>query len=244
MLLLGDFCAKDSYSDLLKALHINIIELTGNHNDDYGYDAFLRTLSLYHQHGIATFGGGATQADSQTPLMASHNGDLIMFVGCNSAGPTYAWATDTTPGAARCDDRWLQPLLASHTDAVKVMDVQYDEYEQTWPTPQHRDYFARLAAFGADVVIGTQAHIPQTIAFVGDKFIHFGLGNFIFDQQLIQETKFFVDKLILYRGRLISVQLLTGIIEDRARPRPMTDGERKLFLSQMFYLSQRNVIQP
>ena len=103
---------------------------------------------------------------------------------------------------------------------------------------QHRIDFARLADSGADVVIGTQAHLPQTMTFIGNKFIHYGLGNFLFDQKPTRQRQFFIDKLIIYRGRLISIELLSGIIEDQARPRLMSPAERKRFLEAIFYVSQ------
>ncbi len=243
-LLLGDFCSKDSYLDVLKQIHVNVVELTGNHNNDYGYAAALRTLDMYRQNGMATFGGGANLAAAEQPLVVHNHGNTVLFVGCNTAGPIYAWATATNPGAARCGAEWLDPLLSSNdktangANSVKIMDVQYDEYDQAWPLPQHRIDFARLADSGADVVIGTQAHLPQTMTFIGNKFIHYGLGNFLFDQKPTRQRQFFIDKLIIYRGRLISIELLAGIIEDQARPRLMSPAERKRFLEAIFYVSQ------
>ncbi len=249
ILLLGDFCSKDSYLDVLKRMRVNVVELTGNHNNDYGYAAALRTLDIYRQNGMATFGGGANLDAAEKPLVVKNHGNTVMFVGCNTAGPDYAWATATNPGAARCDAKWLDPLLsgsatgANSANAVKIMDVQYAEYDQAWPLPQHRIDFARLAEAGADVVIGTQAHLPQTFTFIGNKFVHYGLGNFLFDQKPTRQRQFFIDKLIIYRGRLISIELLTGIIEDQARPRLMSPAERKRFLEEIFYVSQITNLQ-
>ncbi|HLY25667.1 MAG TPA: CapA family protein [Aggregatilineales bacterium] len=237
--LLGDFCAKDSYLDVLKDSHVNLVELTGNHNNDYGYDADLRTLKMYHDNNMATFGGGADQSSAQQPLILGNKGNNLLFVGCNSAGPLYAWATDTTPGAARCNPTWFDPILSAQDGNIKFMDVQYDEYDQAWPLPQHRDDFLRLAAAGADVVIGTQAHQPMTFSFLGDRFIHYGLGNFYFDQLPIVQRQFFIDEFIIYRGKLLSIQLLTGEIADRAQPHLMDAAGRRRLLEKMFYLSQQ-----
>jgi poly-gamma-glutamate synthesis protein (capsule biosynthesis protein) len=234
----GSLCAKDSYLDVIKAVGFNVIELTGNHNNDYGYDPFLRTLKIYQENGIKTFAGGANQTDAQQPLLIDDHGNTIAFIGCNSAGPVFAWATATTPGAARCDDAWLTKTLSQTKADVKIMSVQYTEYDQLWPVTAHRENFMRLAELGADVVIGTQSHQPQTFMLYGDKFIHFGLGNLFFDQLEIQQKKFFIDRLAVYNGNVINVTLLTGQIEDAARPRLMTEAERTKFLSTMLYLSQ------
>ncbi len=236
--LFGDFCAKDNYFDVLKDSHVNIVELTGNHNNDYGYDAYFRTLKMYQDNAMATFGGGVDESSAQKPLVVTKKGNTLTFVGCNSAGPVYAWATSTTPGAARCNAAWLDPILSRQDGSVKIVDVQYDEYDQAWPVPQHRDDFMRLATAGADIVIGTQAHQAMTFSFRGNTFIHYGLGNFYFDQLPTEQRQFFLDKLIIYRGKLISIQLLTGQIDNRAQPRLMDQVDRARLLEKMFYLSQ------
>jgi poly-gamma-glutamate synthesis protein (capsule biosynthesis protein) len=42
---------------------------------------------------------------------------------------------------------------------------------------------------------------------------------------------------VFYDGRHISTELLTGLIEDYARPRPMTTDERADFLARLFAAS-------
>ena len=97
----------------------------------------------------------------------------------------------------------------------------------------------RLADLGADVVIGSQAHRPQTFEFYRaadghEAFIHYGLGNLFFDQTSWGKVRFFMDQLFIYDGRLLTVDLFTGLIEDRGRPRPMTAEESEEFLQFMF----------
>jgi hypothetical protein len=42
-----------------------------------------------------------------------------------------------------------------------------------------------------------------------------------------------MDQLFIYDGQLLNVDLFTGIIDDQARPRPMTPDERENFLYLM-----------
>lgn len=42
------------------------------------------------------------------------------------------------------------------------------------------------------------------------------------------------DRHVFYDGRYISVELLTFMLEDYARPRPMLAGERAQFLTDVF----------
>ncbi len=238
---LGEFCSKESHFDLLTKLGLDIVELTGNHNNDFGTDNYLKTLQWYQQHGIRTLGGGENLEQAQTPLLLDHHANKIAMLACNWVGPYYAIADATAPGAAFCDWDWLRatlPKLKAENNLV-VVTVQYQEYEEYQPTAQQVSDFQGLADLGADVVIGTQAHKPQTFDYYGartgqESFIHYGLGNLFFDQPFWGNSRFFMDELYIYEGRLLNVDLFTGIIDDNARPRPMTADEAVNFLAFMF----------
>jgi poly-gamma-glutamate synthesis protein (capsule biosynthesis protein) len=81
------------------------------------------------------------------------------------------------------------------------------------------------------------------MGFHDEAFIHYGLGNLFFDQMGDQDwmppgiRRIFLDRYAIYEGRLISVELLTGMVEDYARPRWMTDEERAQFLNEYFFHS-------
>ena len=75
-------------------------------------------------------------------------------------------------------------------------------------------------------------------------FVHYGLGNFFFDQMWSDGTRQeFVDRLTFYDGRLLGIDLRTAILEEYGRPRPMTVGDpapeadRARFLEMIFDLS-------
>ncbi len=239
--LFGTFCAKESHFELLTSMGLDIVELSGNHNNDYGFNAYFHTLDLFRDNAIKTVGGGANIAEAQQPLILNHNGNSIALLSCNWIGPYYALATEENPGAAACDWNWLRatlPQLAIDNNLL-VVTVQYQELEEYVPTEQQRLDFRGLAELGADVVIGTQAHKPQTFEFYSagrdsDVFIHYGLGNLFFDQPFWGNVRFFMDQLFIYEGRLLTVDLFTGIIEDAGRPRPMDAYEQENFLAFMF----------
>jgi hypothetical protein len=47
----------------------------------------------------------------------------------------------------------------------------------------------------------------------------------------------FLDRYVIYDGKLISIELITAMLEDYARPRPMTEHERIGFLQEYFFYS-------
>jgi len=242
------FCSNPAYIQLLEHIDADIIELTGNHLQDYETSALELTLNLYESGGFSTYAGGQTLAEASEPLQIYHNGNAFAFLGCNPVGPPNVWAGDSKPGAAPCGDYiWL--LEKIHTlrsqGYIPIVTLQYYEDYSAYPSSQMTSDFQRLADAGAVVVNGSQAHTPKVMEFYNGSFIHYGLGNLFFDQmevysndQLLPYTREeFLDRLVFYDGELISVELLTAMLEDYARPRPMTESERNAFLDRIFSIA-------
>ncbi len=236
------FCSNDRYIALLEAIHTNIVELTGNHLADKGTQWITHSLEMYAERGWQWFGGGYNLADATRPLTITHHGNRIAFLGCNPIGPAYDWATEDSPGSAPCDyDRLRAQIAALHDEGYQVIVTQqYLETYEYVPTPQQIRDFRSLASAGAAVIQGSQAHQAQTLEFYGDSFIHYGLGNFFFDQMWSLGTRQeFVNRLVFYDGRLVSIHQHTALLEEYGRPRPMTAEERRDFLQMIYDLSPR-----
>lgn len=235
------FCSQPRYFDLLKDIGVDVVELTGNHNLDWGPEAASHSLDLYRQNDIPVFGGGADQQAARQPALMEHHGNRLAFIGCNAAGPENAWATDDSPGAAQCGP-WLEETIKQLKTQgyLPVVTFQWMESYDPMPLPPQRDAFRAAVDAGAVIVSGSQAHLPQSMEFHGGGFIHYGPGNLFFDQMDIpvQGTRReFVDRYTIYDGKVIQVELLTALLEDYARPRPMSSEERVQFLTDIFAAS-------
>lgn len=240
------FCSYPRYMDLLIDIGADVIELTGNHFGDYGPGAMLETLELYRSAGMQYYGGGADRAEAIQPILLEHNGNKIAFIGCNRPDfGKFPTATDRRPGAAPCDFKYMTTEIATLAARgyLVITTFQWNERDEFDPIPMfsQTDDFRRMADSGAQIVSGSQAHFPMAMEFYRDAFIHYGLGNLFFDQDreccMIQNEFEFMDRYAVYDGRLVSVELLTMMLEDYARPRPMTAEERAAFLQDYFHLS-------
>jgi poly-gamma-glutamate synthesis protein (capsule biosynthesis protein) len=239
------FCSDPRYIELLDSVGTDVVELTGNHMQDWGSAAMLFTLDLYRQKGWQVFGGGASLSEARQPALFEHNGNKLAFIGCNPAGPESDYATDTRPGSLPCNYGWMHAEAARlRADGyLPIATFQYFEYYTMPPRPwQERDFKGMIEA-GAVIVSGSQAHHPQALAFERGALIHYGLGNLFFDQmmyinpfdQVVPGTRWeTIDRHVFYNGRHIGTELLTAMLEDYARPRPMTAEERTAFLTQLF----------
>ncbi len=235
------YCSNPKYIGLLDDVGVDVVELTGNHNMDNGASSALYSLDLYKQHGIKTYGGGANLADASRPLLLEDHGNKFAFIGCNAAPPPEAWAATNSPGAYPCDYNYItkeiQQLRAQ--GYLPIMTFQYKEAYSPVAMPWQQIDFRNIAKAGAVIVSGSQAHFPLNMEFYNGAFIHYGLGNLFFDQMgLIPPVpgirREFIDRHIFYDGRYISTELLTTMLVDYSRPRPMTPDERAAFLQEYF----------
>jgi len=246
------FCSDPKYIELLQDVGIDVVELTGNHFADYGPGAMLETLDIYNQNKIGYYGGGANLDDALKPLLLQHNGNLIAFIGCNPVDlGKPPEATVTKPGAAPCDHNYLVNTIStlSSQGYVVIATFQHQEYYSPEARPDQLEDFHRVADAGAAIVSGSQAHYAQMMEFYDGSFIHYGLGNLFFDQMgdipyVPGIRREFIDRYTIYNGKLISVELLTTMLEDYSRPRPMTPDERASFLNEYFHNSGWGEIIP
>jgi len=234
------FCSDPRYIKLLEDVGADIIELTGDHFQDWGREAMFLTLELYHERGWGYYGGGADLEEAQRPLLVEHNGNRLAFIGCNAKGSGFAQAAPDRPGAVLCGD-WLFdeiPRLRQKGYLPIVTFQHFEYYTYQAQSLQKRD-FRKAARAGAVIVSGSQAHQPQALELLDGSFIHYGLGNLFFDQYDVSKAcrQAFIDRHVFYEGRYIGVELLPILFIDYARPRPMTPDEAEDLLRTVFEAS-------
>lgn len=239
---IGDpvFCARDGYLDLLKAVGADVVELTGNHVNDWGTENLLHTIDVYESAGMQTFGGGRDLSEAWQPALLEHNGNRIAFIGCNPVGPAQAWAGEGRPGSLPCDYPAFQAEISRLHDEghLVVATLQYSEYYQYAPGAGQREDFRALIDAGAAAVSGSQGHHAQGFDLYKGAFIHYGLGNLFFDQMdMLGTRQSFADFYTVYEGRLLAVELYTSLIESYCCPRIMSESERIAALTSVFQAS-------
>lgn len=231
------FCSSPSYFSILEKIGADIIELTGNHNLDWGEEGYIESLELYEKAGMKTYGGGRTPEAAAAPLRIEHNGNKIAFIGCNAIGPDKALVSDSKPGAAACDrEKLKEQIVELKAEGYQVI-VTFQHLEHIWydvPRLQNYDFYWIAKEAAPTIISGSQAHIPQGMTFSNGTFIHFGLGNLLFDQMSDVERTSFFDRHYFYDGRYLGNHLETIILENYSQPRFLTETERDKFLKLIF----------
>jgi hypothetical protein len=249
-------CSDPKYFDLLLDVGADVIDLSGDHLRDRGETALLETLAIYKKNNLPYYGGGKNAEEARQPVLMTVNGNKIAFMGCNGKrAAKYPKASATSPGPALCDyDFFGKQISALKAQGyIIIFTIQHEECYSPSPCYTAEESFRRATDEGATIVSGTQAHFPQIMEFRGGSFIHYGLGNLFFDQmtyilpngEVIDGTRReFYDRHVFYDGRYLGTELLTAMLEDYSRPRPMTEAERAAFLSDYFYYSGWTPLAP
>ncbi len=234
----SNICSDPRFIDTLTEIGLDIVELTGNHNQDCGDQAALDTIDTYINNGIQMVGGGKTATEAAEPLNINQKGTGITFLAYNQStgGATY----DNTPGA----NQYYEENAASEIQNAKnrgdfvIVDVQYYEcnsYASTYEDPicdranssagDQIGFFRHLIDLGADLVVGTSAHQAQTYELYGNGAIYYGLGNLFFDQVWWPgTTRSLVLGHYFYNGKLLQTKL-TGTVYDSNMQTKLLDEE-------------------
>ena len=128
-----------------------------------------------------------------------------------------------------------------------IVDIQYyecsayaSEYED--PTCDKADsaagdqvgFFRHLIELGADVVVGTSAHQPQTFELYGDGVIYYGLGNLFFDQYWWPgTTRSLVLAHYFYDGKLLQTKVVPTVYDATMQTKLLDEDTSKWFLQRL-----------
>ena len=232
------FCTPESYMELLRFVGTDIVELTGDHFQDYGREGMLFTLGLYAKEGWPVYGGGKDIFDARKAVKLEINGNKLAFIGCNAKSPNFAQASETSSGAYHCDmEAMAQAVRELKAEGyLPIVTFQHEERYLWSPNAAMVEDFNTVAEAGAVIVSGSQSHVPHYAEFYGESFLHYGLGNLFFDQYGIAPNTDigFLDRHVFYEGRYLGVELFPIQFIDKVQPRLMTASEKAETLTIMF----------
>ena len=242
-----NICSDTRFIDTLTTIGLDVVELTGNHNQDCGDEAATDTIDIYNQNNIKIVGGGKTAEEAARPLNLNEKNTNITFLAYNLS--TGGATLDNTPGA----NQYTEEDAISEIGAAKergdfvIVDIQYyecagyaSEYED--PTCDYANsaagdqvgFFRHLIDLGADVVVGTSAHQPQTFELYNNGAIYYGLGNLFFDQIWWPgTTRSLILSHYFYNGKLLQTKVVPTIYDETMQTKLLDKETTKWFLERL-----------
>ena len=168
----------------LRDAGIDIANMANNHVLDYGRVGLANTMAAARRAHFPVLGLGVNAAAAWSPYVVTVKGVRIAFLGVSQVAElASSWvATKNRSGQANAIN--LHRTLAAVRAAKKVADVvivimHWGTEGQACPDANQLALAPKLAAAGANIIVGSHAHILQGSGWLGRTFVAYGMANFL-----------------------------------------------------------------
>ena len=234
------FRAKPSTVSYLGEMGVDLVSLANNHAYDYGEDAFLDTMDVLWEAGIAYMGAGRNLQEARRPVYYIINNMKIAFVAATQIerldNPDTKGATDTSAGVFRCwnGDDLLETVREAGANSDFVIAFLHwgteNSEEIDWAQEKQA---SEVVAAGADLIIGAHPHCLQQISMVNGVPVVYSLGNFWFNSREVDTG---IVRVVLNENGLQSLQFIP-CLQSNCRTSLVQGEEKDRILNYMRGLS-------
>jgi len=195
------FNAPREIAAALKGAGFDGCENASNHLMDRELKGLQDTIDVQEQNGLKVTGTARSQEQAENPPIYEAKGVKIghlayTYTIYNNAGPN-----TQVPTEAPWLKNFLWPLLGAKgmsEQAAKmkargaefvVMSIHWGDQYVHMPNAQQRQLAKDLLADpNIDLIVGDHVHVVQPCEKIGDKYVTYGLGNFLSNQSPTQDS--------------------------------------------------------
>ena len=241
----GALYSRDEVVIGLKNAGFGVLNLAANHVLDCGTIGLEHTQMVINDAGIVTAGVGQNQQEARTLKIVEKNGILLGFLcyveDCNwTLGQCY-------PGPAYYTEEAILEDIEIHKHDVDILIVSIHgdlEFMET-PSVPRLQISRKLAQAGPHLILEHHPHVPQGIEKIGDCYIVYSLGNFLFDIDSFKDASLhcahsFVLLAEMDKAGVRSIERvpfsLSGTPE--YRPHPLSGKERDELIGYLRHLDE------
>lgn len=232
------FRAPPSTYEAVKAAGVDVVSIANNHALDYGRVGLADTLEAAKVAGVPAVGAGADAAEAYAPWITEVRGTKIAFLGFSQVQELWTrWrATDTQPGIAMARDlpRAVAAVKAAREAAdVVVVYVHWGLEGNSCPPAEARTFASEMAKAGADIVVGTHAHMLLGDGWLGNTFVQYGLGNFLWWRNDAYSNDTGVLQVTLLGSKIVKTEFVPALISrTTGQPEVATGAEMERILQK------------
>ena len=161
--------------------------MANNHGMDFGLVGLRDSLAAAEAAGFPVVGIGDDADQAFGARRFEVQGQRIAVIGATQvldANVAAAWsAGNGKPGLASAYDeaRLLAAVRAARKSAdTVVVDLHWGRELARCPLDRQQALAPKLVEAGADVVVGSHAHVLLGGGYLGKAYVDYGLGNFVF----------------------------------------------------------------
>ncbi|MFI7523483.1 CapA family protein [Micromonospora globbae] len=215
--------------DAVKAVGVDVVSIANNHALDYGLTGLTDTMDAARNAGMPFVGAGADAAAAYRPWITEIRGTRIAVLGFSQVSELWEeWkATDTRAGIAMTRDlpRAVAAVRAARRQAsVVVVYVHWGTEGEACPPAEARAFATEMAEAGATIVVGTHAHLLLGDGWLGNTFVQYGLGNFLWWRDDAYSNDTGVLRVTLDDSRVSKTELVPATISRRTGQPELAGG--------------------
>jgi poly-gamma-glutamate capsule biosynthesis protein CapA/YwtB (metallophosphatase superfamily) len=183
------FRAPPSAFDAIRRGGIDVVTVANNHGMDYGAQGLEDTLRAAERKGVPVVGGGRSEAEAFRPWRTTVRGQRIAVIGATQVidEEYLSWwearGRQTGVASAKYDmeDRLVRQVIkARRASDTVVVYLHWGQELEPCPLDRQVSLAERLVKAGADIIVGSHAHLLLGGGMLDRAFVDYGLGNFVF----------------------------------------------------------------
>lgn len=182
------FRADPKRLNIYKEMGVNLVSLANNHIYDYGIEAFNDTLKNLKEYDIPFVGAGHNISEAKKSFSYIVGGYKISFISSTRAEKNIITpgATSDSPGVFRCyDNTLLKETIKEEKEKSDyvVLLIHWGKEDSHELEEVIKVTGKEYIDEGADLIIGSHAHLLQGMEIYNNKLIAYNLGDFIFNRE-------------------------------------------------------------
>jgi poly-gamma-glutamate capsule biosynthesis protein CapA/YwtB (metallophosphatase superfamily) len=225
------FRAPPSAYSAIKAAGVDLVSVANNHTLDYGQVGLADTLNSAQQAEMPVVGAGRNAAAAYAPYLVTVGGvrlAVLAFSQVHALSSTWR-ATDSRPGIAVAFDlaRTTAAVRAARAKAdVVIVFMHWGVEGSSCPSGEMKTFAGKMAAAGADLVVGTHAHVLLADGWKDATYVHYGLGNFVWYTGS-HSTDTGVLRVTVRKEGVVKREFLPGVVSGTGQPVPATGATKQ-----------------
>ena len=190
------FYAPPTALTALRNATVTVISQANDHAVDCGQAGLAQGLAAAKSANFPVVGVGANAAQAFAPYRTTIDGQRIAILAATQViapNLTSTWTATSSQGgvASALDPTQLVRAVqaARRTSDTVVVYLHWGTETVACPNPQQEPLAQQLVKAGADIVVGTGAHVLLGAGYLGSAYVDYGLGNLAFYDNTAPETE-------------------------------------------------------